>query len=136
LGDRIGRRAAFVWLGLATAIAGPALLYRLIHLDKAALPEICVLASIVFGLVGLVWGSGPHSYLNERFRTGTRSSGYGITFSFAIILPSFFGLYEHWLSAILPMAAVPSVLLLIGALLIVLAAAWGPETTARNALDA
>jgi hypothetical protein len=107
----------------------------MLHLKPGDFPLICVLACVVFGVVGLVWGSGPHSYLNERFHTGNRSSGYGITFSFAIIPSSFFGVYQRWLSAFMPRNDAPSVLLLIGALLVVLAAAWGPETFHRGDLD-
>ncbi len=135
LGDRIGRRAAFIGLGLLSAIVGPVLLHVTLRLKPDDFPLICLLASVVFGVVGLVWGSGPHSYLNERFHTGNRSSGYGITFSFAIILPSFFGVYQRWLSAFMPSMDAPSVLLLIGALLVVLAATWGPETLHRGDLD-
>jgi MFS family permease len=135
ISDRIGRRSAFIWLGIATAVVGAGILRLLFDLPKDEFRLICVYASIVFGVVGLVWGSGPHAYLNERFHTGNRSSGYGIAFSFAIILPSFFSLYQQWLGAVVPATDTPSILLVIGAIIVVLAAAWGPETSEGSALD-
>jgi MFS family permease len=135
ISDRIGRRAAFIWLGITAAIVGAGVLRLLVHLPKDELGLVCVYGSIVFGVVGLVWGSGPHTYLNERFHTGNRSSGYGIAFSFAIILPSFFSIYQQWLGSLVPATDAPSILLVIGAIIVVLAAAWGPETRNASTLD-
>lgn len=135
IGDRIGRRGAFLSLGLLAAIAGAAAFHRLVHLPAEDFVPIGALAAIVFGVVGLVWGAGPHAYLNERFRTGHRSSAYGIAFSFAIILPSFFTVYQQWLSGFMPATETPAVLLAAGALIVVLAAAWGPETRGLGHLD-
>lgn len=133
--DRIGRRTAFLSQGAAATIIAPVLLYVLVRLAADQLALITTLGSIVFFLVGLVWGSGPHSYLNERFHTGNRSAGYGIAFSFAIILPSFFGVYQHWLSAIMPMRDTAPLLLVLGGLIVVTAAFVGPETRKVNYLD-
>ncbi|SAL66496.1 major facilitator transporter [Caballeronia udeis] len=133
--DRIGRRAAFLSQGIAATVIAPVLVYALVRLPGDQLVLAGALESISFFLVGLVWGSGPHSYLNERFHTGNRSAGYGIAFSFAIILPSFFGVYQHWLSAIMPMRDTAPLLLVIGGLVVVIAAFMGPETRKTNYVD-
>jgi MFS family permease len=135
IGDRIGRRAAFIRLGIVAAVAGAVFFHLMVRLPKEQFVLIVVCASIVFFVVGLVWGSGPHAYLNERFHTANRSSGYGIAFGFAIILPSFFSLYQQWLGSFMPMVDTPMVLLILGAVIVVLAAAWGPETRDFGHLD-
>jgi MFS family permease len=135
LSDRIGRRSAFVWQGLVCCVLGSALLVVMVRLTAGQVVLIGVLETVVFFLVGLVWGSGPHSYLNERFHTGNRSAGYGIAFSFAIILPSFFGVYQRWLGAWMSARDVPALLLVLGSLIVVVAALAGPETLQSNQLD-
>jgi MFS family permease len=129
ISDRIGRRNAFVYQGIVAAVIGSALLYLLMSIPHPSVVTAGALESVIFFLCGLVWGSGPHSYLNERFHTDTRSSGYGIAFSFAIVIPAFFGVYQHALASIMPLRATPSVLLFIGAAITVAAALAGPETS-------
>lgn len=132
LSDRIGRKMAFVYQGLIAGTFGSALLYLLMRIPHPTVLVAGGLETVVFFLCGLVWGSGPHSYLNERFHTDTRSSGYGIAFSFAIVLPAFFGVYQHLLGEIMPLRATPSALLFIGAAITVIAALMGPETKSAS----
>lgn len=126
--DRIGRKRAFVYQGLAAGTVGSALLYYLMNIQHPSVIIAGAFETVIFFVCGLVWGSGPHSYLNERFRTDTRSSGYGIAFSFAIIIPAFFGVYERLLSNVMPVRDTPALLLFIGAAITVGAALLGPET--------
>lgn len=133
--DLIGRRAAFIWQGVAAGVFGSLLMWGLVQLSADQWVLAGAMGAIAFFLVGLVWGSGPHSYLNERFHTGNRSAGYGIAFSFAIILPSFFGVYQRWLDGVVAMRNTPAVLLAIGAAIVVAAALAGPETRHSNHLD-
>ena len=133
--DWIGRRAAFVWHGLVAGLLGSVLLYVMVQLRNDQAVLIGLLAAGVFTLVGFIWGSGPHSYLNERFRTENRSASYGIAFSFAIVIPSFFGIYQRWLGAWIPVQDTAAVLLGIGCLVVVAAALLGPETQRHNCLD-
>lgn len=128
IGDRIGRRRAFVYQGVVAGTVGGVLLYALMNIEHPSILIAGALETVAFFLCGLVWGSGPHSYLNERFNTDTRSSGYGIAFSFAIVIPAFFGVYAHLLAHIMSLRATPAVLLFIGATIAVLAALAGPET--------
>jgi MFS family permease len=133
--DRIGRRSSFIVQGLAAAVIAPVFMYVLVRLNSDQAVLAGALGALSFFLVGLVWGSGPHSYLNERFHTGNRSAGYGIAFSFAIILPSFFGVYQHWLSSVMAMRDTAPLLLAVGNLVVVIAALMGPETRKTNYLD-
>jgi MFS family permease len=133
--DRIGRRAAFIWFGLASATIGTLLTYVVVQMPNSGLWSLFICFAAMFGIVGLVWGSGPHSYLNERFHTGSRSSGYGIVFSFSVILPSFYGIYQTWLGKWMLPIYTPAALLFIGSLIVILAAAWGPETKSLKYID-
>jgi MFS family permease len=133
--DRIGRRAAFVRFAVLAGTVGSFLLYLLARLTADQFGTALVVATAAFFTAGLVWGSGPHAYLNERFHTGNRSSGYGIAFSFAIILPSFFGLYESWLNAWFPAHVTPALLFVVANLIVIGAALSGPETLRSNNLD-
>jgi hypothetical protein len=73
---------------------------------------------------------GTHSptYINERFHTSVRASGFGLGYSLAVILPAFYAYYQAGLEKILPFEYTALPLLVIGAILILVGAAWGPET--------
>jgi MFS family permease len=68
------------------------------------------------------------AYINERFATTVRSTGWGVAYSTAVIIPSFFSYYMIWLSALVPFAWTAGVLAAFGAVLILVATAFGPET--------
>lgn len=68
------------------------------------------------------------SYISERFSTGVRSSGYGVGYSLAVIIPSFFSFYLLGLAKLIPYAYTPLVLLGIAGLLQIIGAFIGPET--------
>jgi hypothetical protein len=57
-----------------------------------------------------------------------RASGFGIGYSLAVILPSFYAFYQAGLATFMPFEYSVLVLLVIGGLLILGGAAWGPET--------
>ena len=67
-------------------------------------------------------------YINERFHTGVRASGFGVGYSLAVIPPAFYAYYQSGLANFMPFKYTPLPLLVIGALLILIGAAWGPET--------
>lgn len=68
------------------------------------------------------------AYINERFATVVRSSGWGVAYGTAVIIPSFFSYYMLWLSALVPFVYTAGILAVFGALLIFVATAFGPET--------
>jgi hypothetical protein len=67
-------------------------------------------------------------YINERFQTGVRASGFGLGYSLAIILPAFYVFYQAGLANFMPFKYTVLVLVVVGALLIFIGAAVGPET--------
>lgn len=127
LGQRIGRRRLFWILGLAIASVGAAILYVLANTQMLSLTAIIVLVCLLAVLVTSPWGV-IVTYINERFATEVRATGFGVGFSFSVIIPSFYAFYMSWLSAVLPLRLTPVVLLCVGGLIGALGAWLGPET--------
>jgi len=67
-------------------------------------------------------------YLAESFRTGIRSSGYGVSYSLATIIPGLYSLYMLGLGTLMPYAYTPIVLLALGGLFLSIGALAGQET--------
>jgi MFS family permease len=68
------------------------------------------------------------AYINERFATVVRSTGWGVAYGTAVIIPSFFSYYMLWLGALVPFEYTAGVLSGLGAVLIFIGATLGPET--------
>ena len=68
------------------------------------------------------------AYINERFATVVRSTGWGVAYGTAVIIPSFFSYYMIWLSALVPFVYTAGILAAFGAILIFIATLCGPET--------
>jgi MFS family permease len=127
LGQKIGRRRAFIILGSLIATVGVGLLYALANSAGASLPQIIVLVSALAVLVTAPWGI-IITYINERFATEVRATGFGIGFSLSVVLPSFYAVYLDWLDNLVSPLAAPAVLLFIGAVIGTIGAAMGEET--------
>jgi MFS family permease len=127
LSQGIGRRTLLMWLGGLMAVVGTFLYYLLIGTTPDNLLMIILLTTIITVLVSSNWGLAT-SYINERFHTSVRASGFGIGYSLAVILPSFYAFYQAGLATFMPFEYTVLVLLVIGGLLILGGAAWGPET--------
>ncbi len=128
LGQRIGRRATLALIGLAGCTAGPALYYLLVKSGYQSATELIVLVALINLCATPVWAV-VTSYINERFPTDVRASGYGLGYSAAMIIPAFTSLYMLGLSALgVPYAYTQIVFLALGGLLLLLGALWGPET--------
>ena len=100
---------------LANAISGGTLLMTMVLYTGA----LC-LTIAPWGIVT--------TYLNERFPTGVRASGYGIGYSLAAIIPSFFSFYLLALGRLMPYVYTPLVLIVLAGLLQIIGAWLGPET--------
>jgi hypothetical protein len=91
-----------------------------------------LVVTLVFYTIALAFVIGPWgivtSYINERFPTAIRASGYGVGYSLAVIIPSFFSFYLLWLAHLMPYVYTPLVLLVIAGLLTAIGAWIGPET--------
>lgn len=127
LGQMIGRRRTFLILGPAIATLGVALLYALANSGGLPLPLIILLVSLLAVLVTAPWGV-IVTYINERFATDVRATGFGIGFSLSVIIPSFYAFYLNGLGQFLSADVAPAALLFIGAVIGTIGAAMGPET--------
>lgn len=84
---------------------------------------VCLLAVLVTS----PWGA-IVTYINERFVTDVRATGFGVGFSLSVILPSFYAFYMSWLSALMPLALTAVFLLMLGGVIGMVGAMMGPET--------
>ena len=127
LSQRTGRRTLLMVLGGLMTVVGTFLYYVLINTKPESFALVVLLATLLILIVASNWGMAT-SYINERFQTGIRASGFGLGYSVAVILPSFYAFYQAGLTSIMPFEYTVLPLLVIGGLLIVVGAAWGPET--------
>ena len=127
LGQKIGRRRFFLIAGPLIAVLGSALLYVLTTVPGLSLGTIMLLVGVLAVLVTSPWGV-IVTYINERFVTDVRATGFGMGFSLSVIIPSFYAFYMDWLSALMPLALTSVVLLALGAVIGTLGAYMGPET--------
>ncbi|CAB3766446.1 MFS transporter [Paraburkholderia humisilvae] len=127
LGQKIGRRRFFAIVGPLIATVGAALLYVLGNVSGLSLPTIMLTVCVLAVLVTSPWGV-IVTYINERFATEVRATGFGVGFSLSVIVPSFYAFYMNWLGAFMPLSVTPVVLLSIGGLIGMVGALMGPET--------
>ena len=127
LGQKIGRRRFFMITGPLIAVVGSALLYILTTRQGMPLPLIVALVCLLAVLVTSPWGV-IVTYINERFVTDVRATGFGVGFSLSVIIPSFYAFYMDWLSAIMPLGLTAVALLALGGIIGTVGAAMGPET--------
>ncbi|MCB8877736.1 MFS transporter [Acidisoma silvae] len=127
IGQRIGRRRFFVVMGPVIATVGAGILYVLVSTDGLSLPVIMLLVCALSVIVTSPWGV-IVTYINERFVTDVRATGFGVGFSLSVIIPSFYAFYMNWLSALMPFHLTPVFLLCIGGLIGMVGALMGPET--------
>jgi MFS family permease len=125
--QRVGRRLFLIVASVIMATVGTFLYYLLMGTTPQNLFIVIVLVTIITVLVTWVWSLAT-VYINERFHTGIRASGFGIGYSLAVIPPAFYAYYQAGLANIMPFKYTPLPLLVIGALLILIGAVWGPET--------
>ncbi len=127
LAQRIGRRRFFVMIGPAIATVGAALMYVLCTADTLPLPAVVGLVCLMMVVVTSPWAI-IVTYVNERFATDVRATGFGIGYSLSVVLPSFYAFYMNWLGELMPFRVTPVVLLALGGLIGMVGAIMGPET--------
>jgi MFS family permease len=130
LGQRFGRRRMLIAAGIWTAIAAPAAYGLMVAAAGSARASIVVVA--MFATIQLVLTVSPWgiitAYIVERFPTAVRASGYGIGYSLAVVVPSFYSFYMLGLGKVMPYAYTPLVLIFLGGLFTLAGALIGPET--------
>jgi MFS family permease len=127
ISQRIGRRTYLMVASAISAVFGTLFYYLLLNTAPGNLPLILLLATVTIVLV-VAPGALGTVYINERFQTGVRASGFGLGYSLAIVLPAFYVFYQAGLSNFMPFKYTVLVLVVVGAILIFVGAAWGPET--------
>lgn len=127
IAQRIGRRKFFLIMGPIISIVGTALMYAILNAKGSPLILIIVLVSVFAVIVTSPWGV-IVTYINERFATGVRASGFALGFSVSVLIPSFYAFFANWLGMAMPYRLAGLVLLFIGGIIGTIGAAVGPET--------
>ena len=135
ISQRVGRRPFLIVYGLVAAVVGTFLYWVLLSAPPQNLFLVILLTTVITLLVVSCWGI-TTAYINERFQTGIRASAFGIGYSLAVVLPSLYAYYQAGLAAFMPFEYTVLVLLVIGSLLMVVGAVWGPETKDVDFADA
>ncbi|MBU9358033.1 MFS transporter [Burkholderia multivorans] len=127
VGQWIGRRTMLAAIGVLSSTIGAILLGALIEAQGASLVHIGLLVCALAITVSSAWAV-IVTYINERFATGVRATGFGVGYSLSVIIPSFYAFYMNWLGALVPSRYAPVALLVIGGIVACVGALMGPET--------
>jgi MFS family permease len=128
LGQKFGRRTILTLMGVAGITAGPILYYVLVRSGYRRPWKLILLVTLINLCATPAWAI-VTSYINERFPTAVRASGYGIGYSAAAILPAFSSFYMLALKGLgMPYEYTEIVILAVGGILLLLGALCGPET--------
>ena len=125
--QRVGRRPFLIAMGAIMAVVGTFLYYLLLSTPPESLLLIILLTTVFTVLIVSPWGLAT-AYINERFQTDIRASAFGIGYSLAVVIPSFYAYFQAGLANFMPFEYTVLVLVVIGGLLTLAGAAWGPET--------
>lgn len=127
ISQRIGRRPFLALMGVGMVVLATPLYYLLISLAPANLAVILLITSTLGVLIISNWGLAT-SYINERFQTGVRATGFGLGYSLAVIIPSFYAYFQAGLGTVMPFDYTVLPLLAGGGILLAVGALMGPET--------
>ncbi|MCW2948355.1 MAG: transporter [Actinoallomurus sp.] len=127
LTDRIGRRRFFIACGVSVGLVCAAAFAFLAEGLWSGVPLVFVL-TLLIRLSGASMFAVTPSYICERFPAAVRGSGFGMGYSFPLLVTAGYAYYQDWLGHIVPYAYTPVVLLVLGGLLILTGALIGPET--------
>lgn len=128
LGQVAGRQRVLIGLGVGSATIAAAAFYGMVRNVETNGPAfVTFLLFTVAVAIGISPFALAHTYVIERFPTSVRASGYGIGYSTAIIIPSFYSLFMIGLGALMPYEYTPIVLIVIGGVLTVVGALLGRE---------
>lgn len=126
-GQRFGRKPVLIFGGLVILLGCSSLYYVIIEFgpQNHALAVACTIAMV--STIVAPFGLAP-AYINERFPTKVRATGYGFAYGISVVIPSFFGFYQAGLGTIMPVEYTTIVLIALGGLLAIIGASLGPET--------
>lgn len=131
LSQRIGRRRFLAINGITGATIAP-LTYAAIVSNLVTSDFGISVMAIVLVATSICAFACTGSYLSERFPATIRSTGYGVAYSAAVIIPAFYAVYESGLATFIPTPYGTIVLYVIGGVLLLIGALRGPETRGAN----
>lgn len=133
LAERVGRKPVLIAFGVATATVVAAIYWVMVATAQAGSGAVrtLVLAGLVVVIANAPWGI-LSAYIPERFPPDVRASGFGVGYTFAVLLPSCYSFFLVWLSSIMPYEYTQIPLVVVGGVLAAVGAAMGPET--KNAV--
>lgn len=123
VGQKIGRKKLMTITGVFIATAGVVIYAYGSYVGGTGSNPIwaMILMGIAYLLALVPWAL-VVAYLTEAFPVSVRSTGYGVAFTFSVLIPSFFGFYMDGLSAFMPYIYTPVVLFFIGGVLLAVGA--------------
>lgn len=129
LAQRFGRRPILITFGALTATVVAVLYWIMVATASGSEGAVgmLVLASTVVVLANAPWGI-LSAYIPERFPPQVRASGFGVGYTFAVIIPSCYSFFLLWLSNLMPYEYTQIPLVVLGGVLAVVGALMGPET--------
>ena len=127
-----GRRTFFIGFGVIAAFLAPITFLAIFFAEGTT---NLVLLVVVLQIV-TVSGYGPvGAYLNERFPTSVRSSGYGMGYSLSIVIPALYPYYLPPLQDLLGRHVAIAALLMLAGVLVLIGGLTGPETNTMRQLQ-
>ncbi len=127
LSQRFGRRPTIALIGFLNAVPACAAYYALIVSGYRDPAVLVFLVALIMVPSLAIWA--VHTpYLAESFHTSIRSCGYGTSLSLPAIIPGLYSFLMLGLSALIPYAYTPIVLLALGGFLVSGGSLCGKET--------
>jgi MFS family permease len=125
--QRIGRRPFYIGVGLLVAVVGGGATALLAGATDPSFGVAVTLLTVAFAMGILTFGP-IAAYMTERFPASLRSTGYGIGYSLALVIPAFYAYYLVGLGALFSPTYASAILMAVGGLLVTVGALLGPET--------
>jgi MFS family permease len=125
--QRIGRRPFYIGVGLLVAVVGGGATALLAGATDPSFGAAVTLLTVAFATGILTFGP-IAAYMTERFPASLRSTGYGIGYSLALVIPAFYAYYLVGLGALFSPTYASAILMAVGGLLVTVGALLGPET--------
>jgi MFS family permease len=129
LSQRIGRRSLLIAVGLSIIIGESLAYFFMVRLANGGSG---FLAIGIMAFIAIVLANSPLGavivYLNERFPSYVRGSGYGTSYTISLIIPGLYSLWLYWLGKIIPYEYTGLILIVLGGVLFLWASVLGPET--------
>jgi len=126
LSDTFGRKPILLIAGVLVVIVMGAA-FAVLGTQQLGFAGTIAIVFVIEAINGFAIGTIP-SFINERFPTPVRSSGWGIGYSLAVVIPGFFAFYQLGLATFIPMQLTAAALTVLGGVLIIVGVALSPET--------